>query len=72
MIRFFEHIVQKEIDAKQKHIRYYAWMLMIAFVVCAFRVVTACIKIWNKYSLLQKSVKAPRKEDKEDKEPIGI
>jgi hypothetical protein len=71
MIRFFEHLVQKEINTKQKHLRFYAWMLLITFIVCAFRVVTASIKVWNKYSLLQE-VKSMAKKDKEEVEPIGI
>jgi len=72
MIRFFEHLVQKEIDTKQKHIRFYAWMLLITFVVCAFRVVTASIKVWNKYSLLHEVNKVTRKGGKVDNEPLGI
>lgn len=71
MIRFFEHLVQKEIDTKQKHLRFYAWMLLITFVVCAFRVVTASIKVWNKYSLLR-DVKRMTGKGKEETEPTGI
>jgi len=71
MIRFFEHLIQKEIDTKQKHIRFYAWMLLITFIVCAFRVVTASIKVWNKFNLLQE-VKRSTKKVKEDEEPLGV
>jgi hypothetical protein len=74
MIRIFERLVQKEIDSKQKHLRLFAWLLLITYVVSTIQIIRAVIKIWNRHNLLKKVKEVLKKdtEKNENTEPVGI